>query len=179
MAGAAFNIVAKLDEKEIIAALDRLRARGGRLAPVFKNIGEELLRSTQERFDSRVDPDGSPWAKLNEKTIAAKLAKKQDPRKILTGRGYLADSMRYQANDAGVRVGTNRIYGAIHQFGGKTKPHVITPVKGKALAWPGGRHPVRSVNHPGSEIPARPYLGLSRQDRDRVLEIVADHLKGL
>lgn len=32
-----------------------------------------------------------------------------------------------------------------------TKKHVITPSKKKALAWPGGRHPVKRVNHPGTK----------------------------
>jgi phage gpG-like protein len=57
-----------------------------------------------------------------------------------------------------VEVGTNVAYAAIHQFGGKTKPRVIQPKNGKALFWPGAAHPVQSVNHPGSTIPARPFL---------------------
>lgn len=175
MAGASFNITAKLDERQIIKALDQLLERGSRLAPAFKNIGEELLRSTRERFSSQTDPDGRPWEKLKAGTIAAKAARGHST-KILRRRGYLSDTIRCQAGENGVRVGTNRVYGAIHQLGGQTKAHVIRPVKGKALAWPGGRHPVRGVNHPGSKIPARPYLGLSNRDRERVLEIVADHL---
>lgn len=31
-----------------------------------------------------------------------------------------------------------------------TGPHVITPKKGKALFWPGAKHPVARVNHPGT-----------------------------
>ncbi|WP_250029802.1 hypothetical protein [Paractinoplanes maris] len=31
-----------------------------------------------------------------------------------------------------------------------TRPHVIEPKDKKALAWPGGRHPVARVNHPGT-----------------------------
>ncbi len=96
--------------------------------------------------------------------------------KILRARGHLADTIRYQADEGGVRIGTNRMYGAIHQFGGTTSAHVIKPKNKQALAWPGGRNPVRGVNHPGSSIPARPFLGISRQDRDRILEVVADHL---
>ncbi|MDH5298670.1 MAG: phage virion morphogenesis protein [Desulfobulbaceae bacterium] len=174
MAG-AFTCISKIDDREIIAALDRLRARGGRLAPAFKNIGEALLRSTRERFDSQADPDGRPWQDLRASTIAAKAARGHST-KVLRQRGHLADTIRYQADEGGVRIGTNRIYGAIHQFGGKTKAHVIKPSGKKTLAWPGARHPVRSVNHPGSEIPARPFLGISRTDRERILEVVCDHL---
>ncbi|GGN39481.1 hypothetical protein FHR83_006712 [Actinoplanes campanulatus] len=31
-----------------------------------------------------------------------------------------------------------------------SRPHVIEPKNKKALAWPGARHPVRRVNHPGT-----------------------------
>jgi len=31
-----------------------------------------------------------------------------------------------------------------------TKPHVIRPRTKRALAWPGGAHPVKRVNHPGT-----------------------------
>lgn len=176
MAGASFHILGKIDDREIVKALERLRRRAERMAPAFKNIGEALLQSTQDRFRDQVDPDGRPWQKLKASTVAAKAARGHS-NKILRQRGYLADTIRYQANESGVLVGTNRIYGAIHQFGGKTRPHVIRPKDKKALAWPGARHPARAVNHPGSDIPARPFLGLSRQDHDRVLEVVADHLE--
>jgi len=175
MAG-AFTVVAKIDDREIMAALDRMSRQARRLSPAWKNIGEALLRSTQQRFHLQQDPEGHRWQRLKDSTKASKAARGYDPRKILTMRGQLRDSIRYQADDGGVRIGTNLIYAAIHQFGGKTRAHVIKPKNKKALAWPGGRHPVRSVNHPGSNIPARPFLGISRQDRDRILEVVADHL---
>jgi phage virion morphogenesis protein len=176
MAGAAIEISVKVEDREIIAALERLRERTGRMGPAFKNIGEELRQSTQQRFRDQIDPDDRPWQQLRPSTVAAKAARGHSPA-ILRARGHLADTIRYQADENGVRVGTNRVYGAIHQFGGKTAAHVIQPKDKKALAWPGARHPVRGVNHPGSDIPARPFLGISRQDRERILEIIADHLK--
>lgn len=32
-----------------------------------------------------------------------------------------------------------------------TKPHIIRPRKKRALAWPGGSHPVKMVRHPGTK----------------------------
>lgn len=174
MAG-AFTVTVKIDDREILAALTRLSRKADRLGPAFKNIGEALLRSTQERFSRQVDPDGRRWKPLKASTAAGKAARGLS-NMILRARGHLADTIRYQADNTGVRIGTNRIYGAIHQFGGKTSAHIIKPKKKQALAWPGGRHPVRGVNHPGSDIPARPFLGVSRQDKDRILEIISDHL---
>ena len=172
----AFTVIAKLDDREIMAALNRLSAKAKRLAPAFKNIGEELLRSTRERFALQEDPDGHKWQPLKDSTKANKAAHGYGSQNILTMRGHLRDSIRYQADEQGVRIGTNRIYGAIHQFGGTTRAHEIKPANKKALAWPGARYPVRSVKHPGSVIPARPFLGISERDKTRILEIVADHL---
>ncbi len=172
MAGALIEI--EVDDSEIGQALDRLLAKTGNLAPAMKNIGEYLQRSTWERFFAQKDPAGHPWAPLKPSTLLRKtgshiLIEKGE-------RGGLLGSIHYEASPGEVLVGTNVKYAAIHQFGGKTRPHEIRPRRKKALAWPGGAHPVKVVKHPGSEIPARPFLGLSEEDRQEVLLILSDHL---
>lgn len=42
--------------------LRRLAERGANLTPLLKNMGEQVLNSTQERFESSTDPDGNRWA---------------------------------------------------------------------------------------------------------------------
>lgn len=51
-------------------------------------------------------------------------------------------------------------YAAIHEFGGTTRAHKIEPRNAKVLAFQKDSHTIfsRFVNHPGSKIPARPYL---------------------
>jgi phage gpG-like protein len=80
--------------------------------------------------------------------------------------GTLAKSPRVVAStDASVLVGTDRLYAAIHQLGGQTKPHVIRPKAGKkALKIPGIGFRAK-VNHPGSKVPARPYFPFYRDGR--------------
>lgn len=53
-------------------------------------------------------------------------------------------------------------YAAIHEFGGRTSPHVIEPKKAHALAF-GGQFYAK-VNHPGSKMPERSYLRSSLRD---------------
>ena len=72
-------------------------------------------------------------------------------------------------NSKSATVGSDRHYAAIHQLGGKTAPHKIVPKNKKALFWPGAKHPVKSVNHPGSKIPARPYFPFHRNGRPTAL----------
>jgi len=58
-------------------------------------------------------------------------------------------------------------YAAIQEFGGKTAAHDIIPSKAKVLAFvSGGGAQVfaKLVHHPGSTIPARPYLRSSLAD---------------
>lgn len=55
---------------------------------------------------------------------------------------------------AAVRVTNTSDHAAILEHG--TRPHVIEPKDKQALAWPGGRHPVKRVNHPGT--PAYHFL---------------------
>ncbi len=62
-----------------------------------------------------------------------------------------------------VSVGSNGDvkYAAIQEYGGKTSAHEILPDKARALAFMigGTLRFAKSVHHPGSTIPARPYLG--------------------
>lgn len=77
--------------------------------------------------------------------------------------GALAASIGFEVGEdaSGVqaRVGTIKktvVYAAIHEYGGRTAPHIIRPKNKKALAF-GGRV-VKQVNHPGSKMPERSFL---------------------
>lgn len=67
--------------------------------------------------------------------------------------GRTANSVQASIDGAGARV-TGRfgsdsdVFGYL-EFG--TRPHIIRPRFKKALFWPTARHPVRSVNHPGTK----------------------------
>ncbi len=73
--------------------------------------------------------------------------KKKNRDKILILEGDLRDLLRYQASADGLELGTDRIYGATHQLGDDRR-----------------------------NIPERPFLGLSDEDQQTVLEILNDHL---
>ena len=155
-------------------ALNRLLQSGRNLSPVLKDIGEHLLDSTQQRFARQTAPDGSLWQALSPQYQSAK---KRNENKILMLDGHLSGTLRWQVSGNTLLFGSDRVYAAIHQFGGKTRAHTIRPRSKKALAWPGGKHPVKKVEHPGSDIPARPFLGLSADDERDIVDIVHDHLQ--
>ena len=68
--------------------------------------------------------------------------------------GQLAQTFFSTVNAFTATWGPTVNYAAAVEFG--TKPHKIVPVNKKALFWQGAKHPVRSVNHPGSR--ANPYM---------------------
>jgi phage virion morphogenesis protein len=164
-------IQVRIDDTEVRRAMDGLAARLANLRPFYKNVGEELVQSTQKRFDEQRDPEGHPWKRDLPSTWARKKTKR-----ILRESGQLQDTIHYQAGSHELLVGSNKSYAAIHQLGGQTKAHVIRPKNKKALFWAGAAHPVKSVRHPGSKIPARPFLGMSERDKTRILEIAADYM---
>lgn len=103
-------------------------------------------------------------------TFRAALLKLSGPvLKVDTGRLRESMQMRVEkgTNPRGV-IGTNVVYGRIHELGGKTRPHVILPKKAKALRFLdrlSGQIVFRKrVSHPGSVMPARPYLGPSLEE---------------
>lgn len=65
-------------------------------------------------------------------------------------------------------------YARIQELGGKTPPHDIFPKNGKALKFfsmlTGETVFARAVHHPGSRIPARPYMSTSLADMAAEIE---------
>jgi phage virion morphogenesis protein len=167
------DITIKTDGADAVRQrLQEIADRAGNLSPIMKAIGDRVVEQTKRRFESGGPaPDGTPW----------KPPQTPNPKRRGTLRvsDQLRDSIRYQllGNNA-VAIGTNKIYGAIHQLGGKTSAHIIRPRNKGGLFWPGAKHPMKSVRHPGSVIPARTFLGLSRENSDEVLSIINEYIAG-
>ncbi|MBN6077379.1 phage virion morphogenesis protein [Aggregatibacter actinomycetemcomitans] len=95
----------------------------------------------------------------------------------LKNKGNFRKSMRRYSDNDSAMAGTNVEYAAIHHFGGQTRPHVIKPVFKKALVFGGVVR--KSVKHPGSRIPARPFLTLTAQDEQNILREVKGYFERL
>lgn len=149
------------DDAAVLARLQHLAAAASeaRMRTVFREIGEDLAESTKQRFSTSTGPGGQRWAPLKAGTVLASLAKLRGRRaaslagrKPLVDTGTLAHGIYYRLIQNGVQIGTNRFAGewdggaAVHQFGSRN-----------------GR------------IPARPFLGLSADDKVTVLGILQRH----
>lgn len=149
------------DDREVLAALANLTGKTQNMRTVMRTIGTALVERNRLRFNRQVGPDGNPWAPTKRGG------------QILRKSGVLFNSLMVgEVTDTSVEFGTNVPYAAAHQFG--SKPYVIKPRLKKALYWPGATHPMRQVNHPG--LKARPFLGISADDQQEVLAILAQYL---
>lgn len=126
---------------------------------LMRNLAGVMHGAIEDNFDAGGRP---AWADLHPGTKAARAKQGTWPGQILVRSGQLVASLQDQWDNDHARVGTNKAYAAIINFGGQTRPHVIKPKFKRALAF--GGVVVRQVNHPGSKIPAREFMTLTVGD---------------
>lgn len=165
-------IEARIEYQPVLAALRRAADQMGNSAPLMANVAGIMHRATMRNFEAQGRPkwqDLASSTKLSRamggKWMAARSGsgvQVRQPGMILNDTGLLKQSVQMHSTAGEAVVGTDLVYAAIHQFGGKTKPHVIKAKTKRALSF--GGIVVRQVNHPGSNIPARPFLRLTPGD---------------
>ena len=134
----------------VIANLQGIEQRAGNIRPALLGIGEILTEGAKQRFASATDPDGQPWVKNRDVTLAHK-----NGTLPLTNEGNLADSIHYQMiGDNSVEVGSDKVQAAMMQFGG-TKAEFPN-------LW--------------GDIPARPYLGFSEAENVEIMDLLGNYL---
>jgi len=170
----------EIDNPPVVAALERLARATTDLKPVMQDIGEALVVSTKRRFTTSTAPDGSPWPDNSDTTVLLLLRRRGGLSKHKTkgggrnltrkGVGLLADKkpligesrrlgreIHARATAVEVVIASGLEYAAVQQFGAK------------ARSFAGGKSP-------WGDIPARPFLGVSRQDEGTILDVVRDRL---
>lgn len=156
----------ELKSDEAFAALDRLAGALGDMSPVMSEIGEQLMATTEARFDEGKAPDGAAWAPKSQTTIDAYVRRgKAVDRRPLWGPGEgirLAKSFHTAHGQSWVEIGTNAIQSAVMNFGAKKGSFGKTK-RGASIPW--------------GDIPARPFLGLSDQDEANIADTVEEWLE--
>ena len=137
-----------VDDRELLATLERLRRRLADLTPAMRGIATELEARIEARFERQVDPSGRPWAPLRPSTLERKKRKGA----ILYDTGDLQGSLTSAAERDFAQVGFGVPYAAYHEFGTRRMPR-----RGLLLADPAA----------GT---------LSRGDAEAVLELLSEFL---
>ena len=145
-------------------ALGRATGKLGNTQALMESVGEALVSGTKKRFDEKKDPEGTPW-KPSWRAL-------EKGGKTLMHSGRLRRSIDYAATSDKVMVGSNLAYARIHQKGGEIKPK-----KAKKLVFKDSDGKTVAVD--AVTIPARPYLGVSKEDMEDVKATMADFLAGV
>lgn len=170
-----------VDDTAIRAALGSALDAVSNPKPMLDEIGARLELSVARRFETETGPTGAAW------TPSRRAAREGG--KTLTETGRLNRSITRAVREREVLVGTNLVYAAIHQFGGEIKQAARTQrlfidddrgefVSGRARR--GGPQRIVDAALPARTIqfPARPFLGVSDDDRSAIIEIARRHIVG-
>ncbi|MFL1552496.1 phage virion morphogenesis protein [Pseudomonas sp. D47] len=162
----------------------KLRELGEHPQPLLKSIAFLGESSSRQRFSDQVGPDGQSW-KPSQRVA-------RDGGKTLTKDGHLGNSLTASADNSQAQWGSNRIYAAIHQFGGTIeiaarsqsiyfKQNASTGVVGNQFVKKGKSNFAQRVTMGAYQIdmPARPYLGLSTDDEADILDLVSHRIHDL
>lgn len=149
-----------------LSGFDQVEQFLSRLNPFqSETLLEAMARLIRESTRERIiaggpPPDGSAW-KPNRAGRSP----------ILHLSGALARSIDYVVAGTQAIIGSGLIYARIHQEGG-----VIVPKSASALVFQVGNqvYRVKKVT-----MPARPYIGLSGEDRSELVQTVAAYLRRL
>jgi phage gpG-like protein len=132
------TLLIELEDDAIVAALDRAIAALENTAPLMEDIGARLEANAQLRFETKTDPTGAPWAKLETESELARYwieRKYPDgfiPGTLLERTGFLRASLAHNSGEDFVEIGTSREVpgvsqptwqvGMLHEFGTRIMP---------------------------------------------------------
>ncbi len=141
-------------------AIDALGQAGMR--PVYEEIGEYMIRATEQRFQKGVAPDGTKWAPKSKATFERykALGYGNRPRPLIRS-GALSGTVQKFVSPGAVLIGSSLIYSGVMQ-NGAAKGAFGKTSRGGPIPW--GR------------IPARVWLGLSAADDTAIVEIADEHI---
>ncbi|MCL4770052.1 MAG: phage virion morphogenesis protein [Burkholderiaceae bacterium] len=165
--------------------LQGLVQRVSNMRPVLLEIGEDLAESAKQRFSSTTAPDGTAWAPNSAVTLArysAMFARGKDggltkrsaaklaAKKPGTGETRaLGTTINYQIQgDDAVGIGSPMVYAGTFHYGAKSGEFGFG-----VYATRNGSFPL-----PWGDIPARPFLGASEDDKANIVRLVQSYLSG-
>ena len=96
--------------EEVKKLLIELQNKSSNLTPVMKSVGNHIKNITEKSFEQQKSPAGKTWKPSERALKTGDLT--------LIDSGLLANSIDYKAGKDGAVISSDRVYAAIHQFGG-------------------------------------------------------------
>lgn len=178
------GIQLRVVDQAVMATLDRIERLAESPGSIMASIASFLVSRTQRHFQTETGPDGK-WQPLSPRTAAKRTGRRRrGSDHILRDTTRLYRSITGESSDTEAAVGTNLIYGAIHQLGGEVKIpareqdiHLGRTNRGKRFVKASAKRKETMRVKIGAHtinIPARPYLYLDDEDQAEIREIVED-----
>lgn len=174
MSGIAIQV--KVEDGEIKALLGRFSQRASNLTPVMNTIGQIIRTSVIKNFEE----GGRP-----QKWQPSERAEREGGQTLIDS-ARLRNSIAAKASNNKVEVGTNVVYAAIHQFGGKINMAARSELFVRNRYKRGGKkgqfkkgtaagrgHTIGAHSIP---IPARPFLAVQAEDWTEIKKAITDHI---
>ena len=175
--------IIELTNRSGLDYLQGMLKRAGNMRPVLMEIGEDMAESTKLRFATANSPDGTAWAPNSALTLArysSLFARKKDgeftkrsaaklaAKKPGTGETRaLGTTINYQLQgDDAVAIGSPMVYAGTFHYGAKSGEFGFGFYKTREGSFP----------LPWGDIPARPYLGASDEDKANIVDLVNSYL---
>lgn len=111
----------KHNSKEINDKLLELAQRVKNPKPVLRKIGHVITNYVDEKFETEGKYEGEKWEDWKPSYKKKRAEKGRGKGKILSLEGELRESIDDKVTTDSVEVGTNKVYAAIHNFGGDVK----------------------------------------------------------
>lgn len=127
---------AVIDQRRLLASIEKIERRAGNFAPVLPAIGNILVADAQLCFRNSANPWGEPWANLTKTTLLRRAARRTGGKpfkrggklkksalkimasaKPLLDTGLLRNSITFRVEGQGVVVGSSLKYASTHQWG--------------------------------------------------------------
>ena len=140
------------NDDEVQAMLAGLNRRFGDLRTLMNVLGDDLVRSTRDRMRRGETPEGAPFAPRPQTTLDIYARKKFSYGLPLNRSGDMIREISFFAGSDFVEVGSNERQAAVMQFGA-------------------AKRSFKGVS-PWGNIPARPDLGLSDQDKTDLVSTI-------
>lgn len=165
-----------IDNKQVLKLMKDIQGRMQHMKPAMNIIGTAVRKSIQQNFE-----EGGRPLKWKPSLRALRTGGK-----TLIKSKQLFNSFTIKADDKAVEVGTNKVYAAIHNFGGKIKhaerKQTIFFNKSKTGKSQFSRESkarygmrVDRQSHT-TNMPARPFMMIQAQDWPVILENLTDYI---
>jgi len=109
-------IVIEVDSQPVLDAFNRLIAAGQEPRTLLDAIGEEMEARVSNRFETKTDPAGSPWAPWKTSTVKS-YPKSGANNRLLDRYSDMLGSLNRQVEGDSVFVGFGQPYAQYHEFG--------------------------------------------------------------